>query len=257
MWTPRRSSAFLLAALLVGGAAQTSIVKAADKAPPLTVLTPASAAPGAAALATQFTRQTGIPVTVAGGSRDRIFAALKAGGPADVVILPTADFITLPNVTGMTPLGHIAVGVGVKAGASVPDVSTPEKFRAALLAARGVAYADPRAGTSAGPVIDRMLSGPEFKGVKRVPVQGLAVTALVSGQADIALQMMPELMANKDVALAGPVPEIYGASVDFAGGIAAASNASENAQAFLSFITAPAAVPVWKAQGVTLTGAAP
>ena len=126
-----------------------------------------------------------------------------------------------------------------------------------MLAAKGVAYADPAAGTSAGKVIDRMLSGPDFKGVKRVPVQGLAVTALASGQADIALQMVPELMTNKDVVLAGPVPDVYGAAVDFAGGIAAASNAAENAQAFLSFITAPAAVPVWKAQGVTLVGAAP
>ncbi len=87
-----------------------------------------------------------------------------------------------------------------------------------------------------------------------MPVQGLAVTALTSGSADIALQMVPELMANKDVALAGPVPAVYGASVDFTGGIAAASNASENAEAFLSFITAPAAVPVWKAHGVTVMG---
>ncbi len=256
MWIPKRSSAFLLAALLPllgnGGAAQ-----AADTAAPLMVLTPASAAPGAAALATQFTQKTGIPVTVAGGSRDKIFAALKAGGPADVVLLPTTDIVALPTVTGMTPLGHIAVGVGVKTGTAVPDVSTPEKFRAALLAARGVAFADPRAGTSAGVVIDRMLSDPGFKGVKRVPIQGLAVTGLASGQADIALQMVPELMANKDVALAGPVPELYGASVDFAGGIATASNASENAQAFLSFITAPAAVPVWKAHGVTQLGAIP
>ena len=102
-----------------------------------------------------------------------------------------------------------------------------------------------------------MLSGPDFKGVKRVPVQGLAVTALTSGCADIALQMMPELMANKDLALAGPVPEVFGASVDFAGGIAAASSDAVNAQAFLSFITAPAAVPIWKAQGVTAMGATP
>ena len=42
--------------------------------------------------------------------------------------------------------------------------------------------------------------------MKRVPVQGLAVTALASGQADIALQMLPELMANKDVALADRCP---------------------------------------------------
>ena len=139
----------------------------------------------------------------------------------------------------------------------MPDVSTPEKFRAALLAARGGAYADPRAGTSGGPVIDRMLSGADFKGVKRVPVQALAVTALTSWSADIALQVVPELMASKDVVLAGPVPDVYGASVDFTGGIAAASNASENAEAFLSFITAPAAVPVWKAHGVTVMGPTP
>jgi molybdate transport system substrate-binding protein len=221
------------------------------------VLTPASAAPGATALAAAFTQKTGITVTVVGGSRDKTFAALKTGGPADVVLLPTADFIALPTVTGMTPLGHIMVGVGVKAGAKIPDVSTPEKFRAALLAAKGVAYADPKAGTSAGPVIDRMLSGPDFKGVKRVPVQGLAVAALASDKADIALQMLPELMENKDVALAGPVPEVYGASVDFAAGIAAVSNDAVQAQAFISFITAPDAVPVWKAHGVTVLGTIP
>jgi len=156
MWFPRHSSlAVLILTLLAAPASSTA----------LTALTPASAAPGVAALATQFTQQTGISVTVAGGSRDKTLAALKTDGPVDVVLLPTADIITLSTVTGMTPLGHITVGVGVKAGASVPDVSTPEKFRAALLAARGVAYADPRAGTSAGPVIDRMLSGADFKGV--------------------------------------------------------------------------------------------
>ena len=129
-------------------------------------------------------------------TRDKILQALKEGGPADVVLLPTTDIVESPSVMGMTPLGRIAVGVGVKAGAAVPDISTPEKFRSSLLAARGVAYADPSAGTSAGKVIDRMLSAPEFARVKRVPVLGLAVTALASGQASIALQLLPELAAG-------------------------------------------------------------
>jgi molybdate transport system substrate-binding protein len=248
MWFPKRSVLAVLILALLGAPASSAT---------LTVLAPASAAPGLQALAPLFTQQTGIAVTVAGGSRSQTFAALKAGGPADVVILPTNDFVTLPNVMGMTPLGHIAVGVGVKAGTRLPDVSTPEKFRAALLAAKGVAYADPKAGTSAGLVVDRLLSGPDFKGVRRVPVQGLAVTALASGQADIALQMVPELMASKDVALAGPVPDVYGASVDFAGGIASATTDAVNAQAFLSFITSAASIPVWKAHGVTQLGITP
>src|SRR5690242_821648 len=182
MWILRRSSAALL--LL-------SWLVAPASAATLTVLAPASAAPGVAALAAPFTAKTGIAITVAGGAREKIFDTLKAGGPADVVLLPTSDFADTPTVTGMTPLGRIAVGVGVKAGSKVPDVSTPEKFRAALLAAKGVAFADPAAGTSAGKVIAQMLNAPEFAHVKRVPVQGLAVTALLSGQADIALQMLP------------------------------------------------------------------
>ena len=91
----------------------------------------------------------GRPCQWAGGSRAKVIDALKSG-PADVVVLPTSDIADLPNVTGMVPLGRITVGVAVKAGAKVPDISTPEKFRAALLAAKGVAYADPAAGTSAG-----------------------------------------------------------------------------------------------------------
>jgi len=169
-------------------------------------------------------------------------------------LLPIDGPPSVGQATGMTPLGHILVGVGVKAGAKVPDISTPEKFRAALLAAKGVAYADPKAGTSAGKIIDQFLSAPEFAKIKRVPVQGLAVTALANGQADIALQMLPELAANRDVALAGPVPEIYGARVDFSAAIAVQTIDAVAAQAFISFLTNPQNAPAWKNNGLVLLG---
>jgi ABC-type molybdate transport system substrate-binding protein len=102
-----------------------------------------------------------------------------------------------------------------------------------------------------------MLSAPQFAGVKRVPVQGLAVTALAGGQASIALQMLPELAANKDVTPAGPVPDIYGASVDFSAGIAMTSTDSVKAQAFISFLTDAKAAAVWKTNGVEALGAPP
>jgi molybdate transport system substrate-binding protein len=250
MWIPRPSNtrpsiiALLALAWLAAPAGAATI----------TVLSPASAAPGAKALAALYTQQTGIAVTVVGGARNAIFVVLKAGGPADVVLMPSTDMADMPTVIAMTPLGHIGVGVAVKAGMPVPDISTPEKFRNVLLAAKGVAYADPSAGTSAGKLIDRMLSAPEFARVKRVPVQGLAVTALAGGQASIALQLLPELAADKDVALAGPVPDSYGAGVDFSAGIAMISADSLKAQAFLSFLTDPKAAAVWKANGVEFIG---
>jgi molybdate transport system substrate-binding protein len=212
----------------------------------LTVLSPASAAPGLKGLAAQYTAKTGKPVTVGGGGRQAVLGALK-DGPADVVVLPTSDMIELNTVHGMTPLGRILVGVGVKTGAPVPDVSTPAKFRAALLKAQGVAYADPAAGTSAGKVIAAMLSMPDFKGVRRVPVRGLAASALADGRADIALQMAPELAGDKSVALAGTVPEQYGAWVDFSAGIATVSVNAVGARDFITFITAPENAKFWQA----------
>ena len=218
----------------------------------LTVLAPASVTPGLQALAAPFSAKTGITVTMGGGAREKVLGILKTGGPADVVALPTNDLVETPTVTGMTPLGHIAVGVAVKAGARVPDISTPEKFRAALLAAKGVAYADPKAGTSAGQIIAAMLSAPDLAKVKRVPVQGLAVTALRNGQADMALQMLPELAANKDVALAGPVPD--GTGVNFSVGIAVQATDAVAAQAFIRFLTDPQNAAMWKKNGLTLLG---
>jgi len=216
----------------------------------LTILSPASAAPGASQLAAQFTAKTGIAVTVGGGGREKIFAILKDGGAADVVLLPSADFANLPQISGVVSLGRIVVGMAVKAGSQAPDISTPEKFRAALLAAKGVAYADPAAGTSAGKVIDRMLSAPEFAGVKRVPIQGLAVGGLTSGKADIALQMLPELAANKDVTLAGPVPAIYGAGVDFSAGLV---TQSEQAKSLIAFLAGPEATTLWRRNSLDRT----
>jgi len=240
MWIPRRSSiALLILALL-------AIPARGDT---LTVLAPASAQPGLKALAADYTAKTGAVVTVGGGSRANVLAALKAG-PADVVVLPTNDMIQLNTVSGMTPLGSIAVGVGVKAGSKVPDVSTPEKFRAVLLKAHGVAYADPAAGTSAGQAIANMLNLPDFRSVKRVPVQGLAVTALADGRADIALQLAPELATNKAVALAGPVPQSYGAAVDFSVGIGAVTNDALAARDFITFITQPANAKLWQTNGL-------
>jgi molybdate transport system substrate-binding protein len=245
MWTLPRFSAAVLA---------LSLLAVPARAATLSVLSPASAAPGLQAIAAQFTTQTGIAVTVGGGSRGAILNTLKTRGPADVIVLPTTDMTDLNTVQGVVPLGRVMVGVAVKAGDKVPDVSTPEKFRAALLAARGVAYADPATGTSAGKVIDQMLSTPDFKAVKRVPVKGLAVDGLASGQASIALQLLPELTGNKAVAVAGPVPASYGASIDFSAGFAVVSGDSIKAEDFISFLTAPQNVALWRQYGLDPVG---
>ena len=50
----------------------------------------------------------------------------------------------------VTDLGRTVTGVAVREGAPVPDISTPEAFKQALLKAKTVAYTDPKAGGSGG-----------------------------------------------------------------------------------------------------------
>jgi ABC-type molybdate transport system substrate-binding protein len=100
-------------------------------------------------------------------------------------------------------------------------------------------------------MIANMLGTPDFRAVKRVPVRGLAATALADGRADIALQLAPELANDKRVTLAGPVPEVYGAAVDFSAGIAAVTNNAVTARDFITFITDPANAKLWQANGLT------
>ena len=86
----------------------------------------------------------------AGSLRDRI----KNGELPDLVILPSAaldaigagDFLPGSRID----LGRTVTGVAVRDGAEVPDISTPEAFKQALLKAKAVSYTDPKAGGSSG-----------------------------------------------------------------------------------------------------------
>src|SRR5258707_15342455 len=112
MWIPRpssirpssiRPSSIRLSGIRPSGIAllMLALMAAPAGATTITVLTPASAAPGVQALAAQFTQATGVAVILGGGARDKIFQALKAGEPADVVLLPSTDMVEVPSVIGM------------------------------------------------------------------------------------------------------------------------------------------------------------
>ena len=62
--------------------------------------------------------------------------------------------------------------------------------------------------------------------------------------------MLPELAADKDVALAGPVPDTYGASVDFSAGIAAVTNDADRGGSLHFLSTDPKNAAVWRKAGL-------
>ena len=70
------------------------------------------------------------------GTVGQIGERLKNHEPADVIVVSKPAMEQLEKAGDIRPrasaiLGRIGIGVGVKEGSSVPDISSPEKFKAA------------------------------------------------------------------------------------------------------------------------------
>lgn len=241
-----------IVAVLIGLFTPILSAQAAD----LQVLTAGAAYDAEKELAEGFTKQTGIKVVLMTGSVGQTRAKLKAGTPADIVVL-SAEVLDAIGKEGAlkpgapkVPLGRAVLGLAVKAGAPKPDISTEPKFRAALLAAKSVAYGDPKNGSSAGAIVDTLFKQSAYAGVKGVPIAGTPLDKLPTGEAELAVQTVSEILPRKDVALVGPFPASLNAAVKYSAGIPAKAVSPKEAQAFLAYITRPESKAVWKAKGV-------
>lgn len=110
-----------------------------------------------------------------------------------------------------TTLARVAIGVAVKAGALLPDISTVAAFQSTLLAARAVATIDPASGGSSGIYLwqwfDKVGIAERLKPKAVLVPGGLVAERVVSGQADIALHQISEILAVPGATLVGPLPD--------------------------------------------------
>ena len=190
--------------------------------------------------ATSYTQKTGIPVTVKADVMGKIMDDIKTG-PADIVLLPPNLMEVLAKGNGIKietrqTIGRVEIALAVRPGAPHPDFSTVTRLSNALRGAGTVAYAQPgppHNSMEAG-IIDRMLHEPESSGAHLITVTtGSGVTALAKGEADMALQVAPEIISRKDVELVGALPPELTAHIDVE---AAVSASSTDARAALDFI---------------------
>jgi len=212
------------------------------------------------ALGAEFERETGNKLDLnfgtAGSLRDRI----KAGEKADLVILSESAIDTLEKtglfVTGSrTDLGRTVTGVVIKEGAAVPDISTPEAFKAALLKASSVAYTDPKAGGSSGTMFAALLEKLGIAAeVNKKAVLGKGgvdvATSIAEGGAEIGTTFISEVLPVKGAKVVGTLPGALHNSNTYTAAITAGSASREAAAALLRHLTNPAGRARWTAAGL-------
>lgn len=207
--------------------------------------------------AAAYTRQTGTVVTVKSDVMGKIMDDITRG-PIDVVLLPSNLMDRLAKNGGIISgtrqdLGRVQIALAVRLGAPRPDISTVAKLRDALEKAKTVAYTQPGPPRNSmeAAIIDGIMRRPEFARVHTMTVvSGSGISALASGDADIALQVTPEIISRKDVKMVGPLPQDLGAHIDAWAAVSARSSDLTAALDFVRYITRPQATQVWKEFGL-------
>jgi molybdate transport system substrate-binding protein len=211
-------------------------------------------------LVADFGRETGNKVDAIFGPVGGLVGKIKAGEKPDIIILSAAAMDDLDKAGSLVAgsraeLGRAVASVAVKAGAKAPDISTPDAFKQALLAATKVAYTDPSAGGTAGIYFNGLLQkfaiADEIKKKAVLASDGGAVAAAVAkGDADLGVTFGSELLPNKGVKIVGPIPPAIGLTVAYVAAVASWSKESEAARALIGFLTKPAARDHFKEAGL-------
>jgi molybdate transport system substrate-binding protein len=207
-------------------------------------------------LVPQFEKVTGHKVTTVFTGTLDANKRLAAGETYDLLIMsaPSIDeHIKAGKVVAgsRVDLAKSGVGVGVKAGAPKPDISTTEALKKTLLAAKSIGYSTGPSGVYVVSLFQRMGIADEVKGkLKQTPTGVFVGSIIASGQAEIGFQQVSELSHFAGVDYVGPLPADLQQFTTFSSGIIAGTKEADTAKALAKFITAPAAAAAFKKRGM-------
>ena len=210
-------------------------------------------------LIADFERATGHKVTATYGAPGPIKA--RAGSElVDVVVLPAPgldDLVKQGKIVADSKviLARSGMGVGVRVGAPRPDISTPEAFKHALLAAKTVSYSDPAIGSPSGAhvvkVLERLGIAEDMKAKSKLyNGPGYHTEFVARGEIEISLAQISEILPVQGAELAGPLPADLQLTTVYQAGIGTTAKDQAAAKAFITFLTLPAAAAVIKAKGM-------
>ena len=200
-------------------------------------------------LAEAFRQEAGHTVTLTFGPVGAVRQKLTAGEPADVLILTDAAIDELARQGAVVPgtradIARAGMGVAVRQGAPLPDISTPEAFKQTLLSAKSLVYVDPARGATSGihfaGVLQRLGIADAVKGKTLLWPGGYAAEAVAKGEAELVVHQISEIMPVKGVTLVGPLPKDLQKITTYSAGLAARSATPEAARAFIAFLARPA-----------------
>jgi len=208
------------------------------------------------ALAPKVAHASGQRLTIRYDPANALKRAIENGAAFDVAIVtrPVIDELAAQGLVLRETCSDIArsgVGVAVRSGAPKPDIASPDAFKRALLAARSVVRSSE--GTS-GVYFEKLLQRLGIADVLRGRIvlgpSGRVAEMVARGEAELAVQQIPELLPVEGVDFAGPFPDALQLYTIFSAGVGAAASDRAAAAALVEALAAPSAAALFKVQGL-------
>ncbi len=204
-------------------------------------------------LAPMFERATGHKVIAIFDSNDGFERRIKQGESFDVLLIGTPTFVVLGDKIAPAPrvvVGRAGLGVAVRSGAARPDISSADALKRALLAANSVSFVgDGLSGVLFRTLIERLGIAEPMKPKLKPTETANVVKAVANGEADLAVHVMPGILAERGVDVIGPVPAEVQSYIDLTAGLSAAAPEPDAGKALITFLRSDAAVSVIRAKG--------
>jgi molybdate transport system substrate-binding protein len=196
----------------------------------------------------------GKPLAVDYNSSSAQVDRIEKGADFDVAVLTSDtidDLVNKGKIVGgsRTLVARAGIGVGIRKGAAVPDVSSGEAIKKALLAAKAVTYAqDGASRVHVEKMFGRLGIMQEMMPKIHLEQGSTKAAAMVAaGHADMILTLISEILPAEGVSLVGPLPAEYQHYVEFAAGTSVKAKHADAGKAMIQFLVSPAV-------GATLAG---
>ena len=170
---------------------------------------------------------------------------LERGEDIDIVIMVGNALDKLVKEGKIEPtstvlLARSMVALAVRAGAPLPDISTVEALKQALLKARSIAYSDSASGTYVSRVmIPKLGLADALKDkIHMIPAEPVG-NVVARGEAEMGFQQLSELKPIEGIQVVGIIPEEVQLVTQFSAGIVKGAKNPQGAQALLKFLSSP------------------
>src|SRR5437773_8049988 len=232
--------------------ALTGIVMAAE----IRVLSAGAVEPGLKAAAAAFKKQTGNDVNITFNTAPEIRKRIAGGEAFDVVIAPPAALEEFAGkvTADRASLGRVGLGVAVRPGAAVPDISSGEALKRSVLAAESIVFNRASSGIYFENLLKKMEIYDKVQAKTTRYADGAAVMEhVLKGKGrEIGFGPVTEILQHREkgLKLVGPLPpEVQNYTSYSAAPMTAAANA-ELARVLVRYLGSPESKALFAGAGI-------